>query len=117
MSSGASQSQSNANVLQPLQRFYTIRFNRHVLNDDEQKNRELKFHDSNRFLPKIERQEEEENLSSAILITGIRNRDWNFEDDFKAFNQINLPNIKCQYVPSIQNTIKNRSAKFVRLID
>jgi hypothetical protein len=52
-----------------------------------------------------------EDTSSSILLTGIRNRDWNFYDDPRDINEKNLPKIKYQLIPSMNNTIKNRSPK------
>ncbi|CAF0932138.1 unnamed protein product [Adineta steineri] len=104
-------SQSNFNVIQPIPRFYTTRFGRYTKIDDDDNE-----HDDNNHEYKINQFNQvpnlatNENNNSLITITGIRNRDWNFHDNPKDFNDKDIPHIKYQVIPSISNTIKNRSS-------
>ncbi|CAF3672455.1 unnamed protein product [Rotaria sordida] len=110
--------QSNFNFIEPLPRFLTIRFGRRKeIHDDDGdydnehsgNNREQKFNEIIR--PSIISTNADNN--SSITITGIRNRDWSFNDDLRHINDKNIPNIKYQLVPSMSNTIKNRSTNFI----
>ncbi|CAF2480039.1 unnamed protein product [Rotaria sp. Silwood2] len=109
--------QSNFNIIEPIPRFFTIRFgcrkeidddgdddDDHSGNNNEQKSNEI-------IRPSVISTNDDNN--SSMLITGIRNRDWSFNDDLRHTNEKTIPNIKYQIVPSMSNTIKNRSTNFM----
>lgn len=111
----SSSSQSSLNFIEPLPRFFTIRFGRRIQrdfdDDDDEYNggntREQKLNEIN--CPSDISMNEDH--SSSVLITGIRTRDWNIYDDPRDLDDKIIPTIKYHVVPSINNTIKNRSAK------
>ncbi|UJR35888.1 hypothetical protein I4U23_028631 [Adineta vaga] len=105
-------SQSNFNIIQPIPRFYTFRFGRRwKTNDDTSDNhpRESKINQVIRLPTK----HSNEDSSSSFLITGIRNRDWYFDDDLQGSDEKKLSHSKYQSIPLVGNTIKNHIANCV----
>ncbi|CAF5143577.1 unnamed protein product, partial [Rotaria magnacalcarata] len=104
-----------SNIIEPLPRYFTIRFGRKIKVDDTDDENNDNHNDDNHEQKVNEavrssKVSTDEDHSSSIVISGIRNRDWSFHDDLQNIKDTNMPNIKYQFVPSTSNTMRNHSA-------
>ncbi|CAF1537395.1 unnamed protein product [Rotaria magnacalcarata] len=107
-----------SNIIEPLPRYFTIRFGRKIKVDDTDDENNDNHNDDNHEQKVNEavrssKVSTDEDHSSSIVISGIRNRDWSFHDDLQNIKDTNMPNIKYQFVPSTSNTMRNHSANFM----
>ncbi|CAF0829830.1 unnamed protein product [Adineta ricciae] len=103
-------SQASCNIIQPIPRFYAFRFGRRLKIEDhtnDNRPRESKINQNIQLPTK----HFNDDPSANIIITGIRNRDWNLDDhDLQDLNETKLSQIRYQTIPSMSNTIKNHLA-------